>query len=192
MNTNPTEHPDEWILRLKAGDEAAVEQLVEVYYDRLVRFARRRLAGMPQQVADDEGAVISAMRSFFSCVEGGQFSRISNDDDLWRILATLTARKAIRQMRVFWKQSGEGGNAKTELDLEQLVSREPSPELESQMAEEFQQRFDSLDDDTLKEIVLMKLEGCENAEIATRLSIHIRSVQRKLKRVEAIWLVDGP
>lgn len=68
------------------------------------------------------------------------------------------------------------------------MAREPSPEDESILVEECQRRMESLADPTLQTIARMKLEGCENGEIASRLSIHIRSVQRKLKLIESKWL----
>ena len=191
MVTNNDENTTEWITRLKSGDESAMEELVDAFYDRLVRLAKHRMVGMPPQVADDEGAVISALRSFFSCIEDGQFSRVQDDHDLWRVLATITARKAIRQCRVYLKQSGEGGNIKRDFDLQNLVSREPSPEAESQMIEEFQRRIDSLEDATLRDVVFLKLEGFDAKEIAEKLSLHVRYVQRKLKLVESIWMNDN-
>ena len=95
-----------WRQRFEAGEESAATSLVDVFYERLVRLARKRLSGMPPQVADDEGAVISALRSFFSGIQDGQFTKIDDEHDLWRVLATITARKAVRQLRVHWKQSG--------------------------------------------------------------------------------------
>lgn len=191
MDSNRIEPDSDWIERLKAGEESAMEKLVDVFYDRLVGLAKRRMGKLPPQIADDEGAVISALRSFFSGIENGQLCRINDDHDLWRILATITARKAIRQLRVFMKKSGEGGNINPDFDVQNLVSTEPSPNTELQLLEEFQQRFDSLKDETLQRVVSLKLEGFETAEIAEKLSLHIRSVQRKLKLAESIWINDN-
>ena len=44
-------------------------------------------------MADDEGAVISALRSFFSGIDDGQFHDIDDENNLWRLLSTITARK---------------------------------------------------------------------------------------------------
>ncbi len=191
MDSNRIEPDSDWIERLKTGDESAMEKLVDLFYDRLVRLANRRMGRMPPQIADDEGAVISALRSFFSGIGNGQLSRMNDDHDLWRVLATITARKAIRQLRVYLKQSGEGGNIKREFDVQDLVSNEPSPTAELQLLEEFQQRFDSLNDQALQEVVSLKLEGFETSEIAERLALHVRSVQRKLKLAESIWMNDN-
>lgn len=185
-------HDDnDWISRLKQGDDAASEELIDIFYARLVALAKKRLMGLPPQVADDEGAVISALRSFFSGIEKGGFSQVDDDQDLWRILATITARKAIRQLRVYRKQSGEGGNIRRDFDLEHLVARQPSPQAEAQMIEEFQNRFDALADSSLQEVVTLKLEGYDTGEIAEKLGLHLRTVQRKLKLVQSIWMKDN-
>lgn len=178
----------DWLERLEAGDDKAVSELVGIVYQQLVGFARKKLIGMPPQVADDEGAVISALRSFFSGVQNGQFPEMQDENDLWRVLATITARKAIRQLRVHWKQSGEAGRVKRNADIDHLVSRFSSPEDNAITMDEFECRLDDLDDPLLKKIALMRLEGLETSDIADQLSIHIRSIQRKLKLIESKWL----
>lgn len=118
----------DWLALLEEGDDSAVNELVGIVYQQLVGIARKKLIGMPPQVADDEGAVISALRSFFSGVQNGQFPEMQDENDLWRVLATITARKAIRQLRVHWKQSGEAGRVKRNADIDHLVSRFSSPD----------------------------------------------------------------
>ena len=177
-----------WLEKVVAGDETAVNELVEDFYQQLVRVARRKLTGMPPQIADEEGAVISALRSFFSAVQNGQFSQFNSENDLWKILATITARKAVRQLRVHWKQSGEAGRVSRDVETCQLVSRFSSPVDEAIIIEECDRSLAQLKDPVLKQIAMMRLEGFETNDIAERLSIHVRSVQRKLKLIEAKWL----
>lgn len=176
-----------WKQAIDRDEEQAAEMLVQAYYDRLVALAQRRLAVLPPQVADDEGAVISALRSFFSGVQDGQFRQLRDQQDLWRLLATMTARKAIRQLRVHWKQSGEAGLIERGASVSELIARRPSPEEDAILIDQCQSCLEAIDDPQLKQIVILRLEGCETGEIAEQLNIHIRSVQRKLKLVEAIW-----
>ena len=62
----------ELVQQLMAEDEDAATQVVEQYYSRLQRVARAKLRSLPNPVADDEGAVVSALRSFFSGVKNDQ------------------------------------------------------------------------------------------------------------------------
>ena len=163
------------------------EEVIELYYARLVRLAKKKLSALPPQVADEEGAVISALRSFFSGIQNGKFPNVKNEDDLWRLLATITARKSIRQMRAHWKQSGEADKVIRVSDIQHLLPTEPSVDEELAIMEEFEHLTSNLNDETLNKIVCMRLEGFETLEIAERLGIHVRSVQRKLNLVKTKW-----
>jgi DNA-directed RNA polymerase specialized sigma24 family protein len=44
-----------------------------------------------------------------------------------------------------------------------------------------------LDNDTLRQIALWKMEGYTNEEIADRLKVTCRSVERKLRRIREAW-----
>ena len=179
---------ESWRKRYDEHPDQAANELVQLFYDRLVRLARRRLENMPQQVADEEGAVISALRSFFSGVGDGQFQNIVDEEDLWRVLATVTARKAVRQLRVHWKQSGEGARVDRSQELIHLVTEPSQPEDETILIDLFQRCLDAVEDPDLKKISEWRLQGMETSEIAQTLGIHVRSVQRKLKLIESIWL----
>jgi DNA-directed RNA polymerase specialized sigma24 family protein len=182
---------NDWIERFAADDDDAATPIVDAYYDRLVRFARSRLKGLPPQVADDEGAVVSAFRSFFSGVRGRQYDRLENREDLWRVLATITARKAIAQYRRHWKQSGERDRVQHLPDFERMTSSQPTPEEVAAFLDDCRARVEGLGNETLQRIALLKLEGHATGEIAERLGVHVRSVQRKLKLIETQWMQDG-
>src|SRR5262249_13357 len=49
-----------WIHRLKAGEQAALQQLWQRYFRRLVGLARRRLRDAPRTAADEEDVALSA------------------------------------------------------------------------------------------------------------------------------------
>jgi hypothetical protein len=172
---------------LAQGDQDAAQWLVDRYYIQLVGLAKKKLSTMPPQVADDEGAVISAFRSFFSGVKVGQFPDLDCRDDLWKVLATLTARKAVAQIRHHWRQRGEGGKVRAALDIEGLACYEPTSDEAVAFLDECQARIDALPDQRVREIVLLRLEGWETDEIANRLQVHRRTVQRKLALVEQEW-----
>src|SRR5262249_49366796 len=84
----------DWIDRLKIGDPAAAQQLWQSYFQRLHRIARKKLQGTPRRVADEEDVALSAFDSFCRGAEQGRFPQLTDRDDLWRLLVTITARKA--------------------------------------------------------------------------------------------------
>src|SRR5262249_40194860 len=57
--------------------------------------ARHKLAGRPPGAADEEGVALSAFASFYRGAEQGRFPKLNDRQDLWRLLVTITARKAM-------------------------------------------------------------------------------------------------
>jgi DNA-directed RNA polymerase specialized sigma24 family protein len=81
------------------------------------------------------------------------------------------------------------GSAST-VGVEQVLSRDPGPELVVEMEEEFQRLLAGLDDE-LRALALLKMEGYTNAEAAARLGRSLRSVERGLKLLRGIWEQEG-
>jgi RNA polymerase sigma factor (sigma-70 family) len=176
-----------WINRLKEGEEAVVQELLERYFQRLVGLARARLRGRAGLAAYDEDVALSAFKSLCLGAKAGQFPRLNDRDDLWRVLAVMTVRKAIDLQRRRKREAplGEG-------ELERLLSEEPTPELAGELSDEYQRLLDRLGDAQLQTIALWKVEGFSNEEIAGRLGCAVRSVERKLHRIRALWQEELP
>ena len=175
--------------QLESGDpDSVAEEIVDLFYDRLVRFAGKKLSALPPQVADAEGAVVSALRSFFSAMDDGRIQQPDDDNDLWRLLATFTARKAVRQLRLHFRQRGEADRLVRLKDIQQVLSNQPSFEDELMLEEDFDRLLKGLGDETLQEIVTLRLAGWDTTEIANKIGIHVRSVQRKLQLIRTRWL----
>jgi DNA-directed RNA polymerase specialized sigma24 family protein len=182
----------DWIDRLKVGDPAAAQQLWQSYFQRLVGLARRRLQGTPRRAADEEDVALSAFDSFCRGAEQGRFPQLLDRDNLWRLLVTITARKASRAAlhEARRKRGGSGVLDEAALPgpgLEQFLAREPTPEFAAQMAEDYQELLARLDDDDLRRLAVWKMEGYGNEEIAARLGCVPRTVERKLALIRTVW-----
>jgi DNA-directed RNA polymerase specialized sigma24 family protein len=192
-----------WIGSLKAGDVEAAQALWERYFDGLVRLARTRLRDAPRAAADEEDVALSAFHCLCRGATIGRFPELADRDNLWRLLATIAAQKAVDQQRREGRDK-RGGRSRTrgEVDLDggdaeadvlaQVVGREPSPEFAAQLDEEYRHQLDRLEDDGLRRIAIWKMEGYENVEIARRLGCGVRTVERKLGAIRAIWQADRP
>lgn len=189
----------QWIEGLKAGDEAAVADLWNRYFDQLVRLARQRLGTTPRRVADEEDVAVSVFRCLCAGAEHGRLAEISDRGDLWRVLVTMTMRKAIDQQRrqsgkkrgggkvrgesVFVKRSGEPASP----GLQQFGDTIPTPQMMVIIEEEGQRLLAALDDEKLRQIAIWRLEGFTNDEIAAKMSLTTRSIERKLQRIREKW-----
>jgi DNA-directed RNA polymerase specialized sigma24 family protein len=204
MTDQPEGSVTRWIGDLVAGDAAgsAAQKLWERYFDRLVHLARDRLRAGPRGPADAEDAALSAFDSFCRGAAAGRFPRLDDRDGLWALLVTITARKASEQVRHERRLKRGGGRVRGEQELSQadpgagggldeLVGREPTPELAAMMAEQYLHLLGRLDDETLRRIAAWKLEGYSNEEIAARLGCGRRTVERKLGVIRSIWSATG-
>jgi RNA polymerase sigma factor (sigma-70 family) len=191
-----------WLGLLKAGDSAAAQPLWERYFRRLVGLARARLQGAPRRAADEEDAALSAFTSFCLAAEQGRFPRLDDRDDLWQILMMLTARKAMRLLQQERRQKRGGGRVVTEADLEadadeeaglaRLVGDEPTPEFAAGVAEECRRLLEVLGDEQLRALAVARMEGYTTEELAERLGVAPRTVERKLQKIREAWSREMP
>jgi RNA polymerase sigma factor (sigma-70 family) len=189
-----------WIGQLKSGNHDAAQQLWNRYFPEMVRLARARLHGFPRRAVDEEDVAVSAFNSFCEGAAAGRFPLLSDRNNLWRLLVVITARKAIdarqreaRQIRGGGKVRGESAwaNAPDEADqdagIQQVIGAEPTPEFAAQVAEQTRRLLDVLDSDELRTVAVCKMEGYSNREIAEKLGVVERTVERKLDRIRKFW-----
>ena len=193
-----------WLNRLRADDSEAAANLWHRYVGQLIRLARSKLGQSPRRAADEEDVVVSAFDAFFQGVEDGRFSRLDDRDDLWQVLVMLTERKAIKLIR--HERAGKRGAGRLRGEsalagpdgssypngLGQVAANEPTPEFAVQVGEECVQLLNCLDDDVLRQIAVGKLEGYNNAELAERLKLSLRAVERKLSLIRRKWKRESP
>lgn len=183
-----------WIVQLRAGDRAAADPLWHRYFERLVALARARLLRAPRRAADEEDVALSAFHSFCRAAQRGRFPKLDDREDLWRLLVALTTRKAAHLLRDGSRLKRGGGQSDRNgeaVDLDSLATSEPSPDFLAEMAEECRRLLDRLGEDTLRSVVLWKMEGYTNEEIAVKLACVPRTVERKLRLIRDIWEGEG-
>jgi len=186
-----------WIDQLRAGDQAAAQPLWERYFQRLVGLARVKLRAGGD--SDEEDAALSAFQSFCQGAARGRFPRLDDRHDPWRVLVTITARKAADQIERARSLKRGGGRLLDEaaLDgpdperriggLDQLPGPDPTPEFAAMVAEQYQHLLELLGDETLRSIAVWKLEGYTVKEIAQRLDRSERMVAYKLGLIRLRW-----
>jgi DNA-directed RNA polymerase specialized sigma24 family protein len=187
----------QWILHLAEGDADAAEKIWNDYFGKLVKLARRKLEGIPNRDSDEEDVALSAMNSFYQGLAHHKFDHLHNRDDLWKLLVTITARKATARRRSYFAQKRGGGRVRGESvfgqkeddydGLAQILGTEPTPELAASVTENCRQMLEQLPDEMLRRIALWTLEGYRTAEIADKLGCVRRTVERKLERIREIW-----
>ena len=174
-----------WLVELQNGDPDAAERLWNTYFQLLVLVGRSILGEAPRQAADEEDVAISAFNSFCLRAADGRFPRLRDRDDLWKLLFTITVRKAQKQAR--------RENLRRSIDdaasffRESFAGPHVSPSFISIVDNTMDHLLNSLHDSTLVEVAIAKCEGYSNAEIATKIGKSISPVERKLQLIRRIW-----
>jgi DNA-directed RNA polymerase specialized sigma24 family protein len=178
-----------WIRDLKQGNQLAAEQLCERYWSKVAALARKRLGTFPRSLADEQDVTASVLANLCHGAQCGKYPRLADRDDLWRLLVVLTAHKVCGYYeRAGRKKRGGGLRSAQECAdaLEQVLSREPTPESVAIFLEDCERLLNLLLDRE-REVALRKLEGYSNQEIAAQLKCGLRTVERRLEIIRSVW-----
>jgi DNA-directed RNA polymerase specialized sigma24 family protein len=193
-----------WIGALRSGEtDEAPRRLWEHYFPRLVALARVRLRAASRGPDDEEDVAICAFESLCRGVAEGRFDRLRGREEVWRLLATITARKVAHRIERERRQKRGGGRLRREADLgdrpgegpprglDSFAAAGPDPVSMAVMGERVRGLFGRLPEESLRLIALLRLEGYSNGEIACCLDCAVRSVERKLERIRLLWAGEG-
>jgi len=174
--------------RLRDGDDSAAEAICARYFHRLTLLARSRLSARLARRTDPEDIVQSVYRSFFAGVREGRYT-LGRGGDLWRLLASITKHKLLRQVR---HQGADRRSIDRECSLDQVGEgglpdreREPTPEEALALADELERVF-ALLDAFGRRVLELRLQGLQIATIAADTGRAERSVRRALARIREL------
>ena len=120
------------------------------------------------------------MQSFFRGVDEGNFPKLDDRDDLWKLLVTITERKAYHQTKHAHRKKRGGGTVRGDSifvdrnDSERtnidgaVAAPDPTPEFAAEISEQLQHLFDKLEDESLRQVAALKIEGYSNDEMAEK------------------------
>jgi DNA-directed RNA polymerase specialized sigma24 family protein len=204
LNFMATDDLTIWLSSLKRGDPRAIEQIWREYFDKLMRLIKGRLGRARLGVADEEDIALSALNSFYDGVQAGRFPQLEDGDNLWKILVTIACRKTntFRERSFAQKRGGgelrgesvfeDGEDAKRAAGIQQVLGREPTPDVAAMITETVQSLLNTLGDSNLEVIAIRKMEGYTNEEIAVQLDCTTRTIERKLERIRTLWSTSRP
>ena len=185
------------IRKVRQGDDTAAQELWNRYSEQIVEVARRSLKDSSRRVQDEEDVAVIAFRSLLAGITAGRFPELDHRDQLWRLLMVITTRKAAAAIEKDHRQKRGGGDVRGDSALSQgssilggfdrLTSGQPAPDIAAIMADQTQQLLASLPDETAQRVAALKIEGFTQQEIADKLSINTRTVERRLKQIRELW-----
>jgi len=184
-----------WLADLREGKSHAANHLWDAYFARLVAHADRTLGSRPRRTEDEEDVALSVFKSVCLGAREGRFPKLQGRNDLWPLLVAISAHKVADRARHHnRKKRGGGGDGARQtwsrVELDEILAREPPPEVAAEAADELRHLLDRLDasgDPLLRRIAALRLEGWGPAEIAVKLDCARRTAERKLELVERLW-----
>ena len=185
---------------LRSGDAAerdlAARLIWRRYFRDLLELARNNLNRRIRRREDEEDVLQSMYKSFCLRQQRGEFD-LSGRDALWKLLVTITLRKARNAAKKQARDKRDIAREQTIADhadaepaywaLEQMDHSDPSPAEAALLNEALERRLAVLEDPELRQIALWRLEGYTNREIADRLDCTERSVERRMERIRSKW-----
>jgi DNA-directed RNA polymerase specialized sigma24 family protein len=191
------------IQNLRSADRRLRDEAARVIWERfsarLLVLVRRHLDNRIRRREDEQDVLQSMYTSFCLGQMAGKATPASRDE-LWKLLVRITlcklvntanrhmaARRDIRRERIEVPPSPETA-AFPQWMLDHVDQSRPTPDEQVVVLDEFQRLLSSLPED-LRQIVMWKLDGYKNAEIAEMIGRTVRSVELKLqiirRRLEA-------
>jgi RNA polymerase sigma factor (sigma-70 family) len=188
----------EWMRQLQSGSQEAAGRIWEHYFRKLYAFARKRISTRMRRAYDEEDVALSAFHSMCEGMTAGRFPDLTDRDNLWRLMLTITVRKIAIRQRYDHREKRDAALLITEsglfaslpessLGLDALPNAEPTPDFAAEMTETCNALFQALSEDNLRDIARLKIEGYTNGEIADKLAVTRRTVERKLERIRREW-----
>src|SRR5262249_39671088 len=151
--------------------QEAARKLWDHYFLQLVHVVRRKLPDQYRRAFDEEDVALSAFKSFCAGVAEERFPQLDSRDNLSAVLVLIGARKAHAYLQRNNRQKRGGGQVRGEsvflrpqadgaepVGLDALVSEEPTPAFAAQVAEECQRLLDSLGDEVLRTVAVLKMQ----------------------------------
>jgi DNA-directed RNA polymerase specialized sigma24 family protein len=173
---------------LLAGRKEAIQALWERFCGPCRILARRRL-GHAGRLIEEDDVVTEACLSFCTAARAGKFPDLSSRDNVIRLLAAFTMRKAFDARR---KVIRRGNKVRIEsvlgaLGFEPFESRDPPPEFEAEVDD----LLGRLETEELRSIAAMRIKGHSPEEIAAQHGCSVATVRRRLSIIHS-RLAEAP
>jgi len=183
-----------WIGQIRDGESVATEKIWRRYFQSLADFASFRMKEFTSPVADGEEIAVSAFNDVFQGLQRGRFPNLMNRDDFWKLLICITRRRIADHVEFHLRpkrdirrnESFDKGkvDAQRNLNFDRIAD---NPAWQAEFADTCQMLFSALDNHQLREIACLILDGFKQDEIAAKLRVVPRTIERKVALIRSIW-----
>ncbi len=182
----------QWLDSMKSGDQDAISSLWSRYNGRMRACARKAVKGYRDGGYDDEDVASMAFSRFIDGAQKGVFPKLIDRNDFWKLLMVITSRTAQGCMtHELAQKRGAGKRTDSSEGMEERSVSERTPRCILIANDELNRLLVTLDDDELREVAVLSMQGLTTAEVAHRLGSTQRTVQRMLALIRQCWAAEA-
>jgi len=198
--SSPDEDPvTKWLEQISDGHSLAEHKLWEKYARHVERIARQSLQHSKMRMANEEDVVAAVLNSLFVGLKSGKVKPIKNRRHLQALLRAMAkhkssdiARHQSAKKRGLGKVKGDSGfrgfdDRLGSRGINAVPDKSIDPVEALERAETLANMLRRLPDDSLREVATLKIGSYTNAEIADRLGLSERTIERKLVAIRAVF-----
>jgi DNA-directed RNA polymerase specialized sigma24 family protein len=171
-------------LRIKAGSEEAMHELVEKYGEYVIRAVRRNLSRSLRSKFDSVDFVQSVWASFFE--HRDRVGEFPTPNQLVKYLGLMAQSKVVNESRRRLETRKADIGREVSLERSNLLRTLASPgptASEVFIAKESAERLTTGQSQQRKQIIALKQSGHTNVAIAARFGLQVKAVQRIIRRL---------
>jgi DNA-directed RNA polymerase specialized sigma24 family protein len=181
-----------WLRRLQGQpDDLSAQKIWDRVSPRIIVLSRRLIQKIDTDAAvDEEDVTLSVFATLYDGLQGQQFPLLQDSEGLLKLLVLMTVRKINDHSKFRRALKRNRGPQQKTLSTELMNERaddQPDPAEEAMMADQCRAMLEQLNDPLLESIVLLKLDGYTNDDIAEQLQYSRRTIQRMLNMVKEAW-----
>ncbi|MEQ9409460.1 MAG: ECF-type sigma factor [Fuerstiella sp.] len=184
------------IRKMQSGDQDGADLLWQRFYVRLKYLVKDRLRSQLGSLSDEEDLALESLSELFRGLLDGKYPSLDNREAFWRLLVTVATRNVIDEINRENRMKRGGGKVYPESAFsssesaalfEKIASSVEAPDVQMMITERCTELLESLTDEDLQAIAIMKTAGSTNHEIAASLKMSLRSVERRLADIRKCW-----
>ena len=188
-----------WIRDLEDGDSDALNALYKRYFEQLAAVAESRLSRHAGPIVDGEDVALTVlMRLSQNIMTSENKGKLPDRESLWLFMLAILHSIVVdlKRRNYTWKR-GKGSvhclSDFTQCDEEgtspiDVADKTPNHEKLAMLRDSVDYLLNQkLKVDTTRNVAMLKMEGYSHREIAEKIGMDIKTVSRKLKRIQALW-----
>ena len=187
---------------MKQGNADSFEQLWARCFATIVKLARQRLGSARKRVEDEEDVASEVFQKLYFASISGKLPELTDRQSLWRLLLTITRNAALDSINRERRAKRGGGHVRGDSingdeddansgngpnGFDHFIGREPTPSSIASVNELVDQWLNRLPDEESRQVALLRLEGFTADEIAEQLRLPLRTAERRLQQIRALW-----